>query len=126
MSDSVIMALIGIISSIVSAFTSWVFAKRKYRVQVDSSEIDNLKKSLEFYEKIVSDNNKKLDFYIKLAEDNRVEVYRLRGVVHKILISACLDGTCVNRKFYSDEQVREILGDIKPNLHHSSQEEYKD
>nr|DAU83993.1 MAG TPA: hypothetical protein [Crassvirales sp.] len=121
MSDSVLIALIGVVSTVTSSFVGWLLAKRKYKVSVDSNEIDNLRKSLEFYEKIVTDNNKKLDFYIKLAEDNRVEVYRLRGVVHKILVSSCLDGTCVKRVFYTDEQVREILGDTKP----LNNEEYK-
>ena len=103
---------VGLLATIVSGWTSWFFARKKYNTEVDSNEIENLKKSLEFYESIVKDNNKKLQFYIDLAEDNRIEVYRLKGVIHRLLNNSCLDNGCIKRKFYTDEQIREILGDL--------------
>ena len=90
---------VGLLATIVSGWTSWFFARKKYNTEVDSNEIENLKKSLEFYESIVKDNNKKLQFYIDLAEDNRIEVYRLKGVIHRLLNNSCLDANCLNRKF---------------------------
>ena len=99
---------VGIITSVVSSGTAWFFARKKYNTEVDSNEIENLKKSLEFYESIVKDNNKKLQFYIDLAEDNRIEVYRLKGVIHRLLNNSCLDNGCIKGKFYTDEQTREI------------------
>lgn len=103
---------IGLITTIVSGWTSWFFARKKYNTEVDSNEIENLKKSLEFYESIVKDNNKKLQFYIELAEYNRIEVYRLKGVIHRLLNNSCLDNGCIKRKFYTEEQIREILGEV--------------
>ena len=105
---------IGLITTVVSGWTSWFFARKKYNTEVDSNEIENLKKSLEFYESIVKDNNKKLQFYIDLAENNRIEVYRLRGVIHRLLNNSCLDSGCIKRKFYTEEQIREILGEVVP------------
>lgn len=105
---------IGLVTTVVSGWTSWFFARKKYNTEVDSNEIENLKKSLEFYESIVKDNNKKLQFYIDLAENNRVEVYRLKGVIHRLLNNSCLDNGCIKRKFYTDEQIREILGELAP------------
>lgn len=105
---------IGLVTTIVSSCTSWFFARKKYNTEVDSNEIENLKKSLEFYESIVKDNNKKLQFYIDLAENNRIEVYRLKGVIHRLLNNSCLDGECIRREFYTEEQIREILGEITP------------
>lgn len=102
----------GLVTTVVSGWTSWFFARKKYNTEVDSNEIENLKKSLEFYESIVKDNNKKLQFYIDLAEDNRIEVYRLKGVIHRLLNNSCLDNDCIKRKFYTDEQIREILGEL--------------
>lgn len=99
---------------IVTNFVTWFLARRKYNIEVDSSEIENLKKSLEFYENIVKDNNKKLAFYIDLAENNRVEVYRLKGVIHRLLNNSCLDNGCIKRQFYTEEQIRDILGEIAP------------
>ena len=107
-----ITGAVGLVTTIVSGWTSWFFARKKYNTEVDSNEIENLKKSLEFYESIVKDNNKKLQFYIDLAENNRIEVYRLKGVIHRLLNNSCLDSGCIKRKFYTEEQIREILGDL--------------
>ena len=113
---------IGLITTIVSGWTSWFFARKKYNTEVDSNEIENLKKSLEFYESIVKDNNKKLQFYIDLAENNRIEVYRLKGVIHRLLNNSCLDNGCINRKFYTEEQIREILGEVAPHTEEGKDE----
>lgn len=109
-----ITGAVGLMTTIVSGWTSWFFARKKYNTEVDSNEIENLKKSLEFYEDIVRDNNKKLAFYIDLAENNRVEVYRLKGVIHRLLNNSCLDNGCIKRQFYTEEQIRDILGEIAP------------
>lgn len=113
---------IGLITTIVSGWTSWFFARKKYNTEVDSNEIENLKKSLEFYESIVKDNNKKLQFYIDLAENNRIEVYRLKGVIHRLLNNSCLDNGCIKRKFYTEEQIREILGEVAPHTEEGKDE----
>ena len=113
---------IGLITTIVSGWTSWFFARKKYNTEVDSNEIENLKKSLEFYESIVKDNNKKLQFYIDLAENNRIEVYRLKCVIHRLLNNSCLDNGCIKRKFYTEEQIREILGEVAPHTEEDKDE----
>lgn len=113
---------IGLVTTVVSGWTSWFFARKKYNTEVDSNEIENLKKSLEFYESIVKDNNKKLQFYIDLAENNRIEVYRLKGVIHRLLNNSCLDNGCINRKFYTEEQIREILGEVAPHTEEDKDE----
>lgn len=100
---------VGMVTTFMSGWVSWFFARRKYNSEVDSNEIENLKKSLEFYEDIVRDNNKKLQFYIDLAENNRIEVYRLKGVIHRLLNNSCLDNGCIKRKFYTEEQIKDIL-----------------
>ena len=113
---------IGLVTTVISGWTSWFFARKKYNTEVDSNEIENLKKSLEFYESIVKDNNKKLQFYIDLAENNRVEVYRLKGVIHRLLNNSCLDNGCIKRKFYTEEQIREILGEVAPHTEEDKDE----
>lgn len=113
---------IGLVTTVVSGWASWFFARKKYNTEVDSNEIENLKKSLEFYESIVKDNNKKLQFYIDLAENNRIEVYRLKGVIHRLLNNSCLDNGCIKRKFYTEEQIREILGEVAPHTEEDKDE----
>ena len=113
---------IGLVTTVVSGWTSWFFTRKKYNTEVDFNEIENLKKSLEFYESIVKDNNKKLQFYIDLAENNRIEVYRLKGVIHRLLNNSCLDDGCIKRKFYTEEQIREILGEVAPHTEEDKDE----
>ncbi len=113
---------IGILTTITSGWVSWFFARRRYNTEVDSNEIENLKKALEFYEKIVKDNNEKLQLYITLAEDNRIEVYRLKGVIHRLLNNSCLDSKCTKRSFYTEDQIREILEGVSSPKHKKEKE----
>lgn len=115
MDPSLITGIVTLGTNLVTGIVTWLLARRKYNTEVDSNEIENLKKSLEFYEDIVRDNNRKLQFYIKLAEDNRVEVYRLKGIIHRLLNNSCLDNVCTKRQFYTEDQIRDILGEIAPN-----------
>lgn len=116
MDPSLITGIVTLSTNLATGIVTWLLARRKYNTEVDSNEIENLKKSLEFYEDIVRDNNRKLQFYIKLAEDNRVEVYRLKGIIHRLLNNSCLDNVCTKRQFYTEDQIRDILGEVAPNL----------
>lgn len=111
---SLITGIVTLGTNLATGIVTWLLARRKYNTEVDSNEIENLKKSLEFYEDIVRDNNRKLQFYIKLAEDNRVEVYRLKGIIHRLLNNSCLDNICTKRQFYTEGQIRDILGEVAP------------
>lgn len=114
MDPSLIAGIVTLVTNLTTGVVTWLLARRKYNIEVDSNEIENLKKSLEFYEDIVRDNNRKLQFYIKLSEDNRVEVYRLKGIIHRLLNNSCLDNVCTKRQFYTEDQIRDILGEIAP------------
>lgn len=116
MDPSLITGIVTLGTNLATGIVTWLLARRKYNTEVDSNEIENLKKSLEFYEDIVRDNNRKLQFYIKLSEDNRVEVYRLKGIIHRLLNNSCLDNICTKRQFYTEDQIRDILGEVAPNL----------
>lgn len=113
---SLITGIVTLGTNLATGIVTWLLARRKYNTEVDSNEIENLKKSLKFYEDIVRDSNRKLQFYIKLAEDNRVEVYRLQGIIHRLLNNSCLDNVCTKRQFYTEDQIRDILGEVAPNL----------
>lgn len=106
---AIIIAVMGVLSN----FVTWLLSKRKYTAEVNTNEIENLKQSLDFYQKIVEDNDKQLKFYIKMAEENRFEVYRLKSVVHSMLNDICLSENCPKRKYYTEMQIRELLGEIK-------------
>lgn len=122
MDNIIITGIVGMVTAFMGSFTTWLFARRKYNASVDSEEIANLKESLDFYKKIVSDYNIKLDFYIKLAEDNRIEVYRLKGVLNRMLSESCTDSSCTKRGFYSEDKIREIVNGKNLNENNSNKE----
>lgn len=107
--DVLITGIIGMVSTISTGWVSWFFARKKYNTEVEANEIENLKKSLDFYEKIIKDNNSKLQLYIEMTDKNNKEVYRLKSIVYKILNKSCLDSACIKRQFYTDLEIADIL-----------------
>lgn len=107
--DVLITGIIGMVSTISTGWVSWFFARKKYNTEVEANEIENLKKSLDFYEKIIKDNNSKLQLYIEMTDKNNKEVYRLKSIVYKILNKSCLDSACIKRQFYTDQEIVDIL-----------------
>lgn len=59
---------IGILTTIVSGFTAWFFARKKYNSEVDNQVIINMKESLEFYKSLSDDNKERLS---EVLEQNR-------------------------------------------------------
>lgn len=59
---------IGVITTIVSGWTSWFFARKKYNSEVDSQVIANMKESLDFYKSLSDDNKERLT---QVLEQNR-------------------------------------------------------
>lgn len=55
--EVILTGIAGLITTIVSGWTSWFFARKKYNSEVDNQVITNMKESLEFY-KALSDDNK--------------------------------------------------------------------
>lgn len=85
------MAILGgVITSILSGFTSWFFTKRKYNAEVDNNLISNMQDSLEFYKSLADDNKQRLDEVLAENADLRKEVSELREQVSK-LTSALAD-----------------------------------
>lgn len=85
------MAILGgVITSILSGFTSWFFTKRKYNAEVDNNLISNMQDSLEFYKALADDNKQRLDEVLAENADLRKEVSELREQVSK-LTSALAD-----------------------------------
>lgn len=85
------MAILGgVITSILSGFTSWFFTKRKYNAEVDNNLISNMQDSLEFYKTLADDNKQRLDEVLAENADLRKEVSELREQVSK-LTSALAD-----------------------------------
>ena len=84
MGETWIALLGGAIATILSGFTSWFFAKRKYNAEVDNNLISNMQESLEFYKALADDNKQRLEEVLAENADLRGQVADLREQVSKL------------------------------------------
>lgn len=88
----------GIITTVISGWTSWFFARRKYNSEVDNNLIENMQQSLEFYKKLSDDNKNRLDEVLKRNAELEQEIKDLRKQMFSLMNSICTDLTCQLRK----------------------------
>lgn len=89
---------VGIITTVISGWTSWFFARRKYNSEVDNNLIENMQQSLEFYKKLSDDNKNRLDEVLKRNAGLEQEIKDLRKQMFSLMNSICTDLTCQLRK----------------------------
>lgn len=89
---------VGLLTTIISSWTTWFFARRKYNSEVDSNLINNMKESLDFYEKLSTDNKERLEEVLKRNAELEQEVGELRKQLFNLMSSICTDFTCQLRK----------------------------
>lgn len=89
---------VGIITTVISGWTSWFFARRKYNSEVDNNIIENMQQSLEFYKKLSDDNKNRLDEVLKRNAELKQEIRDLRKQMFSLMNSICTDLTCQLRK----------------------------
>lgn len=100
-----ITGIIGLVTTIVSAWTSWFFARKKYNTEVDHNLIENMRESLEFYKQLSDDNKMRLEESIKrcnILEEELVlvntEITTLRKQILDLTFNICMDLTCKRRQ----------------------------
>ena len=89
---------VGLLTTIISSWTTWFFTRRKYNSEVDSNLINNMKESLDFYEKLSTDNRERLEEVLKRNTELEQEVGELRKQMFNLMSSICTDLTCQLRK----------------------------
>jgi hypothetical protein len=96
--DVLITGAVGVVSSIISAWTSWFFARKKYNSEVDNNLIENMQNSLNFYKQLSDDNKRRLDDVLNRNENLEKEVKELKKQMFNLMSSICVDLTCQVRK----------------------------
>lgn len=106
METGVLLAIVGQMETIIAAIVTFFLTRRKYRVEVEGGkiensghQIDNKHNDLDFYIKLVSDNEVRLDDLSQENKDLRKEVAEMRSVVFGMLSQICTDMMCQHRKF---------------------------
>ena len=88
---------VGLITSIVSSWTAWFFARKKYNSEVDLNLVEKMEKSLEFYRNLSDDNRVRLEEITERNNELEKEVAELRKQVLNLTMNICMDLTCSNR-----------------------------
>ena len=88
---------VGLITSIVSSWTAWFFARKKYNSEVDLNLVEKMEKSLEFYRNLSDDNRARLEEITERNNELEKEVAELRKQVLNLTMNICMALTCSNR-----------------------------
>ena len=88
---------VGLLTSIISSWTTWFFARRKYNSEVDLNLVEKMEKSLEFYKSLSDDNKNRLEEITKRNNELEKEVQELRKQVLNLTMNICMDLTCSHR-----------------------------
>lgn len=88
---------VGILTSIVSSWTAWFFARKKYNSEVDLNLVEKMEKSLEFYKSLSDDNETRLEEITERNDELEKEVQELRKQVLNLTMNICMDLACAHR-----------------------------
>lgn len=109
MSSTIITTLIGLFCTLISSAVTFLLTKRKYDIEVDSQQIDNMNKSFDVYKKTMDETFTMLNNRIamqdetikQLQEENndlRKQVHNLQMQMAQMFNAMCYDATCNLRK----------------------------
>lgn len=96
--SELIIACVGLVTSVVSGWAGWFFTRKKYNTEVDSNVIENMKQSLEFYIELSDDNKERLEEALKRNAALEDEVKQLRDQMFTLMSCLCYDMSCELRK----------------------------
>lgn len=96
--EVVITGILGLITTVLSGWTSWFYTRKKYNSEVDNNLILNMKNSLEFYEKLSNDNKARLEEVLQRNNELEQELKELKKQMFNLMASICTDLTCQVRK----------------------------
>jgi cell shape-determining protein MreC len=77
-------AIFPVVSSFLTGLATFFFTRRKYVAEARGTEIENMKKSLEFYIDLVEDNKKRIDDYQQEIEELRKSNSELRHQLQEL------------------------------------------
>ena len=95
--DVLITGGVGLLTSIVSSWTTWFFTRKKYNSEVDLNLVEKMEKSLEFYKSLSDDNKNRLEEITERNNELEKEVQELRKQVLNLTMNICMDLTCSHR-----------------------------
>lgn len=116
MSEAIILAIIGVIATVVSGWVGWFVGKRKQNAEASLIEVQALDSIRKFYESIQKDNNATLQAYIETNRKDREELHQLRRLLDVLIDDTCLRKGCSNRIYFSTSEIEQFLNDNSKNI----------
>ena len=121
-----VTAGIGFLSTIISGWASWFFARRKYNSEVDNNLIQNMQESLEFYQKLSDDNRVRLEDVLKRNaelekrdEALEEEIKEMKKQMFTLVSNICLNLSCASRIREKQIKVEDNENNIKQKVQES-------
>ena len=88
---------VGLLTSIISSWTTWFFTRKKYNSEVDLNLVEKMEKSLEFYKSLSDDNKNRLEEITERNNELEKEVQELRKQVLNLTMNICMYLACSHR-----------------------------
>lgn len=95
--DILITGGVGLVTSIISSWTTWFLTRKKYNSEVDLNLVEKMEKSLEFYKSLSDDNKIRLEEITERNNELEKEVQELRKQVLNLTMNICMNLTCTHR-----------------------------
>lgn len=99
------LIILNIVSPIITAFIGWLFGRRQRNAETNSTVIDNMQKSLDFYialykkdQEVLTKLQEEQTARDKKVEEQSREILMLRNQVFSLMQSICTDLSCTLRK----------------------------
>ena len=131
MTGIIISSVCGIVTTTIGSIVAWFLSKRKYISEVESTNIENMKKSLDFYIQLANDTNARLaeeikehneevkalkqennnlkqalkeqeNKFVAMIDDNRREINLMKNQMLSVYGQVCLNFKCTERKLTDD------------------------
>ena len=109
MNTAIIIALIGLFTTVSSSVITWFLTRKKYNSEVDQNLIQNMKESLDFYRQLSDDNRSRLEEVLKRNDELEEEVKKLRDQMFTLMSQICLDLSCKirQRNIFNETETKE-------------------
>lgn len=132
MTGIIISSLCGVVTTTIGSIVAWFLSKRKYISEVESTNIENMKKSLDFYIQLANDTNTRLaeeikehneevkalkqenttlkqalkeqeNKFVAMIDDNRREINLMKNQMLSVYGQVCLNFKCTERKITTSD-----------------------
>lgn len=123
MISTIITALVGLLCTLASSIVTFLLTKRKYDIEVDTQQIENMSKSFDVYKKTMNETFAMQNSRIAMQEetikqlqmdnnDLRKQVHNLQMQMAQMFNAVCYDTTCKLRKAsFPIEMITESIHD---------------